>query len=134
MKKLLSLITIISILLLSSCDFSSSGISVDETGEYIKITLDKFEGDKKIKINHDNPGECSLDYKTSITEGDISVSYKEPWFPNTHHIFSASAGNDANSGTYIDSSITKITITLEASQPTSGEILICFSAKSSPFK
>lgn len=134
MRKLLSFLIVASMLLLSSCDFSNQGVTVEETDKFIRITLDNFEGTKKIKIRHDNPGECSMYYKTSITEGGINVSCDAGWLWDKFFLCAASVDADANSGVYIDSSITTVTIILEASQSTSGELLFCFSTGTSPFK
>ena len=133
MKKLLAIVLMFSVFLLSGCNLSNKGVSVSETGEYTKITLDNFEGNQKIQIKHDNPGECSLYCKTNITDGSLTLYYDEGLLWETKQLFFASVGSDANSGTYIDSSVGKVTIIIESSQPTSGEILFCFSAESSPF-
>lgn len=134
MKRLISIIIIISMLLLSGCNFSSKGLAVEESDEVIKVTLDNFKGTEKIKIKHENPGECSLYYKTSISEGGVSMSYKEGWLFGPYPMLSPSVGSDVNSGVYIDSSTTTVIITFEAAEATSGEILFCFKSDSSPFK
>ena len=133
MKKLLAIILLFSVFLFSGCNLSNKGVAVSETGEYVKITLDNFEGNQKIQIKHENPSECSLYYKTSISDGSLTLYYDEGLLWKTKQLFCASVGSDANSGIYVDSSVGKLTIIIKSTQVTSGEILFCFSAESSPF-
>ncbi len=133
MRKFLSIIIAVSLLFLSSCTSQSQGIIVEESDGYIKIILDHIEGKRKIELKHTNPGECSLYYTTDITEGSINVSYDPGFLWDPLQLFTAASDTNTNGGTYIDSSIKKVTIIIDAPQAASGEILLCFSASASPF-
>lgn len=134
MRRLLSILVIISMLMLSSCKFSNPGITVEKTDDFIKITLDDFEGNQKINIKHEETGDCSLFYQINIEEGNINVSYKEGWIWDTLPLCNASTDTNTNGGAYIDSSTSTVTIILDSSEPTSGELLFCLSNNSSPFQ
>ena len=134
MKKLLLILIVASMFLLQSCGLTNKCVIVKESGEQIEIMLDNFKGKEKIKIQHTNSAECSLYYKTDITEGSITVSYNEGILSNTHQLFTAATGADANSGVYIDSSTKTVTIIIEASESACGKIVFAFSSTSSPFK
>ena len=134
MKKLLALIVIISTFLLSSCDLLNRGITMTEFDGYVKITLDNFTGSKKIVLDHDDPNEGTLYFKTEITDGSLSASYDEGWLWEAMPLFTASFCNDVNSSRYIDSSKTKVTITIKATEAVSGEIIFGLLRRPSPFK
>ena len=134
MKKLFSMVLLISMLLLSSCTQLNKSITLENTGEIIKITLDNFKGSEKIKIKHENSGECSLYYKTSINKGSVDISYDQGWIWDEYPLSSISSDKNTNGGVYIDSSVKTVTIILDAREESSGEIFFCFSKDASPFK
>ncbi len=134
MKKLFAIIILISTLCLFSCNSAAKSITVEETDDIVKITLDNFIGEKKIKLSHDNTGECSLYYKTNITSGEIDVSYDWGLFFDDEELFEAETYDNATGGIYVDSSVSKVTIILDADEITSGEIYFAFSQNTSPFK
>ncbi|MBE6944433.1 MAG: hypothetical protein E7453_09345 [Ruminococcaceae bacterium] len=127
MKRLLAMIIALSIFFLSGCGILTKGVTVAETEEYTKITLDNFEGKKTISIPHDSPNEGALYYKTNITSGSIKAFYDLGILWDTENLFEATADNNSTGpGYYIDSSISKITIYFEADEPVSGEVIISF--------
>ncbi len=127
MRKPLAILLLLCTLCFSGCGLLSKGVAVEKTDECTKITLDNFEGKKKIEIVHDSPNESGLYYSTNITDGSVTVSYDQGWLWDADELFTAS--NDTNStggGHYIDNNTSKITIIIEAEQKTSGEILLAF--------
>lgn len=133
MKKLLAIITTLCMLCLFGCNSGNNSITVEETDEIIKIKLDDFIGKKKIKLHRDNTGDGSLYYSTNITKGEIEASYDWGLFFDDEELFEAEPYDNATGGVYVDSSVSTVTVILEAEELTSGEIFFSFSQKDSPF-
>lgn len=133
MKKLLAVIILISVLCLVGCNSTFGTVTVEETDGIVKITLEDFIGEKKIKLHHENKGECSLYYSSDITKGEIDVSYDWGLFFDDEELFEAEQFDNATGGIYVDSSASTVTLILEADELTSGEIFFAFSQKDSPF-
>lgn len=128
MKKLLAIILLISTVCLSSCNLFHRSIIIEKTDECVKITLDNFEGKKKIKMKHESHIGYSLYYSTNITSGSVSASYKESWLFGPYELFTADANTNIKDAVgYIDSAILKITVIIEAEEATSGTLLFSFS-------
>lgn len=128
MKKVLAIILIFCALCFSGCESSDQGFAFEQNDEYTKITLDNFEGKKKIEIVNDSVIGRLLTYSTNITDGGVKASFREGWLFGPYDLFDVSADtNSEGASHYIDSSTTKIIITIEAEQGTSGEILLALS-------
>ena len=131
MKKILTSILLICSLFLPSCGILPKGVEIEQTNQYTKITLDNFQGKKKIKIPHTSPNESGLYYRTSIISGSVLVSCDQGILWDTDTLFTADADNNLTDvGYYIDNNTSEITIIIETEQTTSGEILFTFT----PFK
>lgn len=127
MKKRFAILMVLFTLCFSGCGSLNKGVAVEKTDECTKITLDNFEGKKKIEIVHDSPNEGGLYYSTNITDGSVTVFYDQGWLWDAYELFTASKDtNSIGGGYYIDSSTSKITIIIEAEQKASGEILLGF--------
>lgn len=130
MKKLLAIALIFCLMFLSGCNTPKEGITFEENDKYVKITLDSFEGEEKIKLTN-KVGEGSLYYLATVTSGSLSLSYSEGWFGDDYILFTIDAENTHDGGAYVSGG--KITITVSAEEATSGSVLIAFSNTSSPF-
>ncbi len=127
MKKLLSIIIVLSIFCLSACELCVKGVTVQQGENCTVITFDNFEGKKRIELAHDSPNEGALYYKTNLTNGSLQASYDLGILWDAQNLFEASADNNSiGPGHYIDNSTSKITITFEADEPVTGEVIISF--------
>ena len=129
MKKLLVLVltTVLLLASLPACNSIAKGVTVEQGDVYTKITFDNFQGRKTISIPHDSPNEGALYYKTDLTNGSMQATYDLGILWDTEKLFEASADNNSiGPGYYIDSSISKITVTFEADMPVTGEVILSF--------
>ena len=133
MKKLLSILVLVSlcILALTSC-MRDGSITVKENGSYVTITLDQFAGEKRIKIPN-NVGEGTLFYKSSITEGNVTVSHTDGWFWPEYEMFTADEKNNTTGSMYLVGGDEEIII-ITAEEAASGEIVLICARSSSPFE
>ena len=127
MKKLLVIILMCCLICLSSCVFSSKGITVEKSRDYTKVILDNFSGEAKFEIKKNSNGECGLYYYADITKGNVTVSYDQGWLWDEYKLFTSDVNSVVNGGgEYIDNSTSKITIIIKTETLTSGEILLGF--------
>lgn len=127
MKKLLVIIFMCCLICLSSCVFSSKGITVEKSEDYTKVILDNFSGEAKFEIQKDSNNECALYYLADIEKGNITVYCDQGWLWEEHELFKADVNSVVNDGGYyIDSSTSNITIIIKSEVETLGEILLGF--------
>ena len=127
MKKLLAIILVLFTLSLSSCGLFNQGVDVEQGNDYTKITLNNFEGKKKIEIPHDSLNESGLYYSTNIKSGGVTVFCDQGLLWDADKLFTADADNNlTDGGYYVDNNTSKITIIIVTKQKTSGEILLRF--------
>ena len=132
MKKIICAFFALLMLFLSGCALGESGIEMEQTNGYARITLDQFEGEKKIKIEN-TAGEGSLYYITYITSGAVTVDYTEGWPWPEARLCRADAAHNTNGGTYLVGG-KYVYIIVSAKEKTSGEILLVCSQSTSPFE
>lgn len=105
----------------------SRGCTVQSDSGMTVIELDSFSGRQKIKLKADKAGDASLFYVAELTEGKIKATLDTGFLWEPTDYFRVSAQNGSSSGgTYIDSSVSEITLVIETDLPTNGRIILTF--------
>jgi hypothetical protein len=127
MKKILSLIFIVAfVLLMSGCGSRIEGVKVSYEEDIVIIDLEDFVGEYSFRIKYDGPADGSLFYVAELTAGAVETHHRN-WIFDKLQLFSASADDGIISGgAYVDSSTAKITVYIEATEPSSGKIILTF--------
>lgn len=111
---------------LGGCNHSK-GCTVQSNAGMTVIELDSFSGRQKIKLKADEAGDASLFYVAELTEGEIKATLDTGFLWDPTDYFCVNAQNGISSGgTYIDSSVSEITLVIESDLPTDGRIILIF--------
>ena len=112
----------------SSCRAKNSSVTVEEDGNIIKIIIDNFSGEEKIKIDHEGMGEGTLFCSVLITEGKLkAVSRGNSVFSRDQEFFDVDAKDGRkNDGVYVDANVKTVTLILAANEQTSGIVYLSF--------
>ncbi len=126
MRKMFVLFLMLCVLLcFGGCSRYEGKIKQESQAHCAAFTFDDFVGTRTVKLKRSGLGDGQFYYRSELSDGSMTVSYKMGWFDKQWPLFHAEAGAPLDScGHYIwDGSIF---ITFASDIPVSGTIIISF--------
>lgn len=99
---------------------STDGVTISVKQDCGEVNLREFTGRYILQIPKENVVEGNLYCYYTIISGEADISYDFGVFSNTYQWFTTDVGQSAPESTYLDASVTKATIVIECTTPTTG--------------
>lgn len=127
-RKILCLLICFAIFIFcAGCESTPKGVTKKEESGLVKLELDGFVGEYSLKLDYNGKGDGTLFYVAELSKGSIDTFTKDGLIFKRLPYFSINSDGEVHTGgTYVDSSTTTLTVTIKASEKTTGYIYLTF--------